>query len=726
MNHQPGLPSAFCSQWPGGWGKFRWLAVWAGLLAGLALAQAGAAQSARLRRPASEADLDQFIQNLFAVPDGNLNYEDAYESLFLLYTNPLDLNAATRQDLEGLYVLTTEQIGQFLAYRQRYGALLAIFELAAVPGFDQATIDKILPFVEVPPTDLNADNQPLWRRLAQERNNMLLLRYERTLEPRRGYRPATDANGQPQSHYLGSPDKWYARFRVSHARDFSLGFTLEKDAGEPLAWAPAQRQYGPGFISGHAAVYNRGRLKALQLGDYQMQVGQGLLLSAGFVVGKGAETVATVRRPHTGLRPYTSVLEGGFLRGAAATFALGRVEVTGLASLARRSASLTQFNGDTLSDEEAVAGAIIPAGLHRTPRELANKNALRELTLGATATYRSPNKRLEAGGTTLFTGLDNPIAPPDRIYNRFEFQGRQNFLVGAHASYHWRNFNLFAEAAHSASGGLGLVGGLLAGLSAKVETALLWRRYDRHFHSFYGNAFSEGTRAINEQGVYWGLKFKPNPRWQWVGYIDTFRFPWLRFQVDAPSQGHEFLTRLTYTPNKKVLLYAQYRLETKGRNLRDHAARLDPVVPSTRQNYQLNADFRAERVLSFRSRVQWSHYQQAGGPLTGGLALVQDVTADLGLVRLSTRFAVFDTDDFDNRQYVFEKDVLYAFNMPAYFGRGFRNYWLLQLNLGRRADLWVRYAYTRYRDQATISSGLEQIDGNRRRDVKVQLRLQVW
>jgi hypothetical protein len=38
----------------------------------------------------------------------------------------------------------------------------------------------------------------------------------------------------------------------------------------------------------------------------------------------------------------------------------------------------------------------------------------------------------------------------------------------------------------------------------------------------------------------------------------------------------------------------------------------------------------------------------------------------------------------------------------------------------------VRYAYTQYRDQTTISSGLEQIDGNRRSDVKVQLRLQVW
>ena len=28
--------------------------------------------------------------------------------------------------------------------------------------------------------------------------------------------------------------------------------------------------------------------------------------------------------------------------------------------------------------------------------------------------------------------------------------------------------------------------------------------------------------------------------------------------------------------------------------------------------------------------------------------------------------ALFDTDDFDNRQYIYEKDVLWAFSIPAY------------------------------------------------------------
>jgi hypothetical protein len=95
-------------------------------------------------------------------------------------------------------------------------------------------------------------------------------------------------------------------------------------------------------------------------------------------------------------------------------------------------------------------------------------------------------------------------------------------------------------------------------------------------------------------------------------------------------------------------------------------------------------------------------------------------------VRLSTRFALFQTDDYENRQYAFEKDVLYAFSIPAYHGQGYRNYYLVQFRLSPRLDLWLRYAYTQYQRQTDISSGLEQIDGPRRSDLKVQLRWQVF
>jgi hypothetical protein len=201
-----------------------------------------------------------------------------------------------------------------------------------------------------------------------------------------------------------------------------------------------------------------------------------------------------------------------------------------------------------------------------------------------------------------------------------------------------------------------------------------------------------------------------------------FRFPWLRFLVDAPSSGNEWLVRLTHQPNKKVTLYAQFRQETKGRNLRDNTSVMDMVVPSVRRNFQLNADFKAEQIITTRSRIQWSSFQQEGGNMTQGIAIAQDIVLDFKWVKISSRFALFDTDDFENRQYIFEKDVLYAFSIPAYNGRGFRNYYMAQFNIGRKTDVWLRYAFTELRNQNTFGSGLDRIEGNRRSELKVQLR----
>lgn len=685
---------------------------------------------AQQRRFGSEVDLDQFIQSLFAVQDQDINYEDAYESLYLLYTNPLDLNRATYEQLADLYVLSQYQIQQFLDYRRRNGNLLSIYELQAIEGFDLETIYKILPFVTVAESTFAADTRSLWQRILSEENRYLIYRHSRILEQQRGFRPLgigdTLRSGLPQTRYLGSPDKIYMRFRVSHLRDFSIGFTAEKDAGEPIAWNPLRRQFGMDFWSAHAAVYNRGRLKALMLGDYLIQAGQGMLLAAGFTVGKGAETVATVRRSNTGVRPYTSVIENGFFRGAAATVGLGRTDVTPFISFARRSANINFTAADTASDVdilgEAFINSIVPTGFHRTPRELNAKNAISETTGGITATYRSSDGNLEAGGTAMLTRFSVPLRPIDRIYNRFEFNGTLNHNIGGFFSYNYRNFNFFGEAARSASGGMGALGGFVSSLSAKADMAMLYRRYDRHFHSFYGQSFSEGTRPINEHGMYWGIKIKPSLRWTLAAYYDLFRFPWLRFLADAPSTGSEWLARLSFQPNKKTMLYAQFRQETKGRNLRDNLTIMDVVVPSVRRNFQLNVDFRAEQIVTTRSRIQWSSYQQEGGNLTQGFAIAQDLVLDFRWVKISSRFALFDTDDYENRQFMFEKDVLYAFTIPAYYGRGFRNYYMVQFNIGRKTDLWLRYAFTELRNQNTFGSGLDLIEGNRRSELKVQLR----
>jgi hypothetical protein len=108
-----------------------------------------------------------------------------------------------------------------------------------------------------------------------------------------------------------------------------------------------------------------------------------------------------------------------------------------------------------------------------------------------------------------------------------------------------------------------------------------------------------------------------------------------------------------------------------------------------------------------------------------GYLLYQDIALKPNKLplTLSMRYAIFETDGFDSRLYAYENDVLYFFSIPALFNRGTRFYINLKYSLGKKVDIWLRYAQTYYNDRTTISSGNTLIDGNTRSDVRAQIRL---
>ena len=89
----------------------------------------------------------------------------------------------------------------------------------------------------------------------------------------------------------------------------------------------------------------------------------------------------------------------------------------------------------------------------------------------------------------------------------------------------------------------------------------------------------------------------------------------------------------------------------------------------------------------------------------------------------NTRFAWFNTTNYSSRIYAYESDVLYAFYMPAYYGKGMRCY----LNVGyqplEKIKLWLRLARTTYFNEQEILSGLDKIEANHKTEVKLQVLL---
>jgi hypothetical protein len=123
-----------------------------------------------------------------------------------------------------------------------------------------------------------------------------------------------------------------------------------------------------------------------------------------------------------------------------------------------------------------------------------------------------------------------------------------------------------------------------------------------------------------------------------------------------------------------------------------------------------------------KTRIQGSDYQ-LNGNRTNGFAIAQDLQYDFRRLKLSSRFALFETDDFKNAQYLFEGEVLYAFSIPVLNGTGVRSYLLAQYQFSRKLTIWARVARTIYPDQDTIGSGLTEISGNKRTDYRLMLRV---
>ena len=87
------------------------------------------------------------------------------------------------------------------------------------------------------------------------------------------------------------------------------------------------------------------------------------------------------------------------------------------------------------------------------------------------------------------------------------------------------------------------------------------------------------------------------------------------------------------------------------------------------------------------------------------------------------RLQYFETDGYNSRLYAYENDVLYSYSIPAFFDKGFRYYLNLNYDLTRKLTLWVRWAQTIFRDKKSIGSGLDEIEGNSRSELRLQVRL---
>jgi len=682
--------------------------------------------------------------------DADVDLTNLFEVFTDHYLNPIDLNHTNAQELSNLILLNDAQIGSILTHIKRYGKLLSVYELQAINGIDAYSIGLIRPFITV--RENARASTASFKEILDQGSHELTVRSTFTVEERKGFMDRNnifgkdyyDPDGDPlpdfsddavrdplranSKVYLGSPFRVYTRYRFRYRQNISFGFTAEKDEGEEFFKGSQPNGYD--FYSAHLFLRDVGRLKAIAVGDYQAQFGQGLTFWNGLAFASKGSFTMNVKRNGAGLSPYTSVNENLFLRGAAATFAVSkRIDVTSFYSQKKIDAnsSLVTSADDSLGTDqgsEVVFSSFLEDGFHRTQNELADKDALDERIFGGHVRYT--HRDFSIGATAARVEFGQPIVRDFQPYNQFEFSGSGNTTVGADWNAFYRNATWFGEVSMSGNGGLAMNTGILVALDKRVSLSLLFREYQRDFHGLYSVGFAEGTNPWNERGLYTGIEIRPNRYWTFNGYFDQFTFPWLRYLTDAPSGGFDWLAQLNWKPNRKVELYARVRHQDRAKDTAEDIDGIDPLVRVEQTNYRVDASYKVSSSINLRTRVETIDFQRGATPLQHGFLLYQDISHRpmASPLELTLRFALFESDSYDARVYAYENDLIGVFSIPAYYGRGVRWYAMARLTPLRKVDVWLRYGAWIYQDQTVISSGLQEIPGNVYSDIKLQVRWQ--
>lgn len=657
----------------------------------------------------------EFISEQLGSEDIDLT--NIIEQLYFYYDNPLNLNSASSADLEELNLLTTIQINDLILHRKLFGNFISIYELQTLKYWDLSTIQLVLPFIRV---DDKLDNLHVSLKEALKQGDYeVFLRYQRTPEERSGYDDVPDSIlTSSNSYYYGSPDRYYTRLRYSYRTNISIGVTGEKDAGEQF-FQGAQKS-GFDFYSFHAFYKGGKYLKAVAIGDYQIQIGQGLNLWSGYAFGKTAD-VSNVKRSANPIKSYTSVDETRFLRGAAFDLGWKDFAFTGFASAKKVDASGI---ADSLFDDLQYVTSINLSGLHRTNSEIERKDVLTEYITGGNLRYAS--RGLQFGLAGVYQGYDKEFNKAIQPYNQFDFRGKDMYSLSGDYSWVFQNFNFFGETSWSSyNGSWAHLHGFLASIDTKASLSVIYRNYGRGYQTFYNNGFSEGSNTQNENGLYAGLKVKFSPFWTFNGYVDFFKFPWMKYQIDGPSKGNERLAQISYKPTKTFEIYARYRYQDRQRNSRFSDGTVTALENVIQQNFRINVSYAVNEFFTLKSRIEWVNIQRPSQPFEKGLLVTQDLLFKPKNLPfdLSLRYALFDTDSYDTRIYSFENNALYAFAVPAHYFQGNRAYVLIRYSFLNYFDLWVRYGVFIYNNRTSIGSGAEEIIGDKKSDITIQLRM---
>ena len=642
---------------------------------------------------------DDFRQWM-TIEDMEEGYGEAMmEQLAEAAASPINLNQATREELEALPFLSANQVEEIVAYVYRYAPIRSIGELKMIGSLDFHTRQLLKHFVYVGPEK----PRRVWPKLSD------VARYGRHKLVASGKIPLYDRKGDVVSDgsgYMGYKYRHDIRYQFNYNDRIKFGLTAAQDGGEPFF--SDKNRMGYDHYSYYLQLRNMGRLEQLNLGMYRVQMGMGLVMNTAFSLGKLATLQSMGRSTHM-LTAHASRSQDNYLQGVAATIRVAdHWRLTAFASYRPLDATL---------NEDGTARTLLHDGYHRTKTELSKKSNTHETDFGGSVGYRQGTFHVNLN--MVYTHLNRQLIPQQVLYKRYAASGSDFTNVSMDYGYNTSRWGVSGETAVNHQGALATINSINFRATDALTLMLLHRYYDKRYTALHAKSFGEGSSVQNEHGAYLGAKWQPARTWLLQGYVDYAHFSFPRYQVSLPSDAFDALLATCYN-GQKWNFEARYRMRIRQRddsekqrllNQPEHRLRLRSTI---NLSSQLSLQSQADAVCTWPDHV----WQQ-------GIMLSQHATWRWRWLTMDGHIGWFRTDSYDARLYQYERSVQYDFSFPAYYGHGLRHSLMLTAAVGPQLTAVIKYGTTNYFDRSTIGSGLQQIAQSSMTDILLQLRVNI-
>ena len=649
------------------------------------------------------------IEEIAGVTDNEEDLQQIVDDLNELLNNPLDINSATENDLQKLFLLNDFQIKSIINYREENGNFLSVNELLLVPGIQPDLFRKVSQFFSNPDRKAIENHKISYVNI----KNDLIIRYKIREQVPAGFKDEMDST----RHFAGNARYLMARYELSAGNKFKAGFIAEQDPGEPLF--SSFNKYNPDHFSGFVEFNSQKKPFKLIAGDFKAGFGQGLVRGQSFIAK--ASTGIMLPEKNTITRSISSS-ESGHLRGIAFQMQTGRLRLSSYLSGVKHDAAIKKYIQE--NDSLFYFSSINKTGLHRNLVEIKNRNTLKQFNAGIDFTYMF--KSISLG----FFGEINSFSLPMEYYEFNSGNNTTNYISNFYnCSIHYKiNFQkvlIYGEWASDQFGHMALLNGITAQLHPLATLSMIHRKYSPVYRSFSASGFGKSSSIKNEEGIYMAMHIYLFSFLSLSCNADHYVFPYLQNDLSPPSSGSDYMINAIFMFARESQFTIRYRVSNQQINSFTGMAGVNPNSKNSLSSWRLVSTFNLNESLMLESRFELSENQEYPDNYSNGIYLGQKLVLKSKSNKLSfySSYGLFDTQDWKTRIYIYEHDLLYDFSIPALYRKGSRFSLMFRIALTSNSQIWIKYYMTHYPQEVERGSGADKVISDKDSGIKLQWRV---